>query len=238
MNKRLGLCSGSLHKCFGNDLAKFVLFCEKNCIFDIEITLRQAEEIDQLNFSPNILSFLEKCSFKSLHFPFKEKVNRENKAILDKIYALYDKYNFNHITVHPNMVDDFSLLKNKRYNISIENVKPKRDFDIDKIRHVLDENKHFGFVLDTSHAFGYGDEKVPVLFQEFSGECDLVHLSDLDHNLFHIAPETRKNIMVNLLNKINCPVFVEVSVNNEDAVAEEIKILQQYFNSLTGSHFH
>ena len=228
MKKVLGLCTGSLYNCFGNDLIKLTKFYEKNKIYNIEITLGKSEEIDCLTFSQEVISFLDKCLFKSIHFPFKERVNKENNIILNKIYSFYDRYRFNHITVHPNMVDDFSLLNTNNYNISIENVKLKRDFDSEKIKLVLDNNA-LGFVLDTSHAFSYNNDKIKELFSLFKNKCKLIHLSDLNHKLVYLAPKKRKEIIINLIQKVNFPIFIEVDASVEEDVIKEITILQEYF---------
>lgn len=227
---KIGICSGSVFKDFKNDINKYISFCKINNIKYLEFTFKFFDELGDFKLSDEAFDYLKNCEIVSIHFPFKEKVNIKNKENIIIIENIYKKYKMNNITIHPNMIEDISLLDLENVNYSLENIKPEKEFDITKINKMLIKNPCLGFILDTTHAFHYNDTKIIELYDLFKDKIRFIHFSDLNHDLFRNSFGSRRIILkhlIKLVKKNDIPLMIETEGHDIEDNLSDFKIISK-----------
>lgn len=168
--------------------------------------------------------------FISLHAPIYRGKHQKVEYIksLKAIESMHREIEFDLIILHPDMFDDFVLLKNFNLPYAVENMDSRKRScqgvkDLEDIFNKIDAS----FVLDVNHVFT-NDKTMALadeLLKKFGSKLKEVHVSGFD--TFHEPLfKTKQDFMLKVLGKVKVPVIIESGLNDIDEALKEYKYVK------------
>jgi len=214
--KIIGFGTGFLYKTHSRISAETVKLCKEIGCNAIELNPHDDAEfflLDKLK-KKDLAGF----DFISLHAP--EKLE---KAILDQIQLLHNRFGFDAITIHASdLARHQEILKTYGMPFSIENVDNRKENGrtLEEMKSIM-AGSDYGVVLDINHAY-INDPTLQLadsLWEEFKGRISHFHLSG--YKGFHDPLiETHQTEFINFVKDKNKPIIIE-SVLETPAEAKE-----------------
>lgn len=212
----------------GQEMNKIIKLCSKMDIDGVEILISNLKEFLKFRFSPESIRILRNYKFNTIHAPFgitagkkKEPLifsrNRRCKKALERIYWMYNKINAKNINFHPQQIKNFGVFDVKNYNHSIENMEGKDSLKLIDYKKILNKNKGFGFVLDTTHAGESGE--INALLEGLRNKIIYAHLSANYFNHLHMPLHTLKDEYLKnfeVLKKEKFPIVIECQIGSKE----------------------
>lgn len=224
----IGFSSGCLyqtHKALSPDTIN--VFRQSGCSA-IELMFHGVEDID--DFAALTASDVEGFDFVSVHAPIYrgphqiEAYGESLRMISNKLGEL----SVQSVVVHPDMFENFQILKRYDLPYAIENMDDRKK----SCRNVDDLKKVFGkigasFVLDVNHV--YTNDKTFVLEQDllnaFGDKLSEIHLSGFD--TFHDPLyKTKQDYFADRIKKLDAPVIIESGVQSPDEIGLELEYVR------------
>lgn len=154
--KYLGFSTGCLHKTRYslNERIELYHLAGANAL---EIGLASIEELQDFNLTSKLAQNIKKFDYLSIHVPWGMKYNSDlqTKLVIEKLKVLCALLPIDGIVIHPDLIEDFSVLERSGLPFLMENENNAREKfgqkpeDFEKLASDYD----FGFVFDTQHAF-------------------------------------------------------------------------------------
>ena len=197
---------------------------------------------DLLNFKLSVTNkeWLRNLDFISIHSSNIAGNNKSEDEIiknLDALNDLYEAVNAKNIIIHSTGLPCKKLLKNYKFKLSVENLRPKARVSINDLRKVFKEYPNIGLCLDVSHAYFYSKNETSRLIKMFKNRITQVHLSGTyrrkDHTLLmnNVTKEFLKSIKP--IKKLSVPIVMEEAfrVKSLSIVRKEIKFVNKFLDS-------
>ncbi len=220
----LGFSSGILHKtsCKPISLGALDLFLNLGCSA-IELPARNYERIDQILQLPQ--DSLSAFSYTSLHLPAEMSYYDEGEMddLVDLLYRCHDRFEFNTLVLHPDVIDDWEAIVNLDLPIAIENSDWRKDVfkEYDDLYDLFQRYPKFNMVLDINHCYTNDSslESARRFYEEFKDRIVHVHLSgfsELHEPLF----ATRQDEIIAATPR-EYPIIIESVVSSIKEVEKE-----------------
>lgn len=199
----------------------------------LEITFGSRESLENLVLTESSLDLLKKFEFVTIHapcIPYNEDV--ATQEILVKLKTLYDQVKAQHISFHPQYFTNFGLLLQYDWNVCIENSRPGKSWDFNKLKNLFKKYSQFGLVLDTCHAGEYSKEEIDLTFNEFNDKIKYFHLSafyrGVKHQPLHKINEDYLSRFTEIIN-FGKPLIIELwgTETNLTTIKKELKFLKE-----------
>lgn len=233
MERAIGMSTGVLYRTISSlsqQIINFYKFLGSNAI---EIGCIRKEELLGL---PNLNAYDMRFHFShiSMHAPtnLKYKNDDETKQILKLIAEAHRRFQFDLVVIHPESVEDWSVLKNLPFPVGVENADWRKDFgktvkDLDKVF----KKTSFGFVLDVNHCYTNDKsmELAKVLATKFSDRLCEIHLSGFAKYHEPICVTQQKEILEAVPDGA-IPIIIESVCTGEEEVRKELQYVIDYFN--------
>jgi endonuclease IV len=244
----IGFSLGALRNCDWNIIDK-INFLKSIGANALEIPFREPDLLFEFELTEKILEALKGFEHLSIHAPFSKITYKDDlltHKVIKKLKDLNSILNVKAIIIHPNNVENFSILEKSNLPILIENMDLRKDsFKNEKeIQKVFDEYS-FKFVLDLEHSF----ENDPTLnltnnlIKLMGNRLKEIHLSgakkssDINENNHCFITESpfREQICSRLKELRNIPIILEVTAekNDEDSLKNELNYVRKYDNTNT-----
>lgn len=202
----------------------------------VELTLATKKEVLAFKASKKQLAWLRKLKYVSIHAPFglaRESDEKELKILLDRIHEIYHLTNARTVVIHPNDLPPPEVLKGYEMHISIENLKPKRKFPVEKMEKIIKEYEA-SLCLDVTHAYFWSKYETARYVKRFKGNISEIHLSGnykkKDHlSLRQVTPMFMKSIEP--IKNIDAPIIIEEGFDNKSLkfAKEEVALVRKLF---------
>lgn len=203
----------------------------------LEINFGEISELKKLNLDDDLLKTINSFSYVSIHAPFKGITYGDNdfsRYTIKKLQELCRKLPVKGIAVHPNDVDDFSVLQDSGLPFLIENM------DSRKTRGILAAEftaysmlYNFGYVLDLKHV--YEHDSTMALASEFHEAMGVrleeYHISGHDGTSNHVLLHNSNNwrdIIYSIPYTNDKPIIIESVFEqpNEFTVKKELEFVK------------
>lgn len=150
----------------------------------IELSFAYPQLLLDFKISQENLKYLKTLKFNSIHPPWKDIVYGNNpltKEVLERIQDLYIKIGARNVVFHKDIKDDFGILKDFNFTVSIENDDWKKGLNTPlQIEEELKQNPNLKFTFDFAHALTTSKDDIKVYLTKFKDRIMQVHISMLD----------------------------------------------------------
>jgi len=203
----------------------------------IEVSFPKHLELMNFNLTQQTIQDIRKYDFVTLHAPWKEiryKDNIETKKLFEKLEYLSENLNAKGIVLHPDTIDDFSVLEKSGLPFLLENMDPRKVFgtkaeDFEKLK----QNYNLGFVLDLFHAYENDNSmNLAIQFLDIMGnKLSHFHVSgpNEEHRHKPTYSSTNKDSIIKILElKKEIPRISEgiILSNVEEVIRKELEFLK------------
>ncbi|MFZ2226540.1 MAG: hypothetical protein WA064_03725 [Candidatus Moraniibacteriota bacterium] len=235
MEKRIiGMSTGTLFKSIP-PVSSGIIKLHKRLGGDaIEIgCLRKKELVELANL--DAVDINKHFQHVSLHAPtdLKYNLNFETMSVLGHITRAHKQFDFKCVVIHPDVVDDWSVLKNLSFPISVENSDwRKASYRTVSNLEQLFELTNFGFVLDLNHCFS-NDQSMrlaELMIEKFLDRISEIHLSGFVeyHEPLFITKQLK--ILDAVPKESSLPIILEGVCENMDDALTEFRYVNKFFN--------
>lgn len=193
-----------------------------------------------LNFklTEDIIKHIKKFDYISIHAPTDNVYGKNNKTekFLEKLKEVCRKLQIDTIVLHPDTIDNFSILEKSKLPFGIENMDKANKIGTDVGFFKKIKKKHsFGFVLDAQHAYEHDPSMklAKKLFFIMGNRLKHMHISGSTNYLNH-APvylSNNKDAIVKILNLgLEFPKILEglITENISKTISEELAFVKSY----------
>jgi len=204
----------------------------------VELTLATKEEV--FTFKPNKkqLTWLRGLKYVSIHAPFGiMRLSADETEVLhlfDKIQEIYDLVKAKTVVIHPNDLPEPGVLRKYKMHISIENLKPKRKFPVDKMVKII-KKYNSSLCLDVTHAYYWSRKETGRYVKRFKGNISEIHLSGNYKKKDHLSLRgVTRTFMESIepLRLIDAPIIIEEGFDDKSLkfAKEEVALVRRLFN--------
>ncbi|MFA5962053.1 MAG: hypothetical protein WC848_05205 [Parcubacteria group bacterium] len=171
----------------------------------------------------------------SIHAPtdLRYKLNFETMSVLGHITRAHERFNFDCVVIHPDTVDDWSVLKNLSLPISVENSDwRKKSYGTVSNLEQLFEINNFGFVLDLNHCFSIDPlmRLAQLMIEKFYDRISEIHLSGFVEYHEPLFLTRQLEILNAVPEKGNIPIILEGVCEDMAAALAEVIYVKKYLN--------
>ncbi len=203
----------------------------------VEISLGSIEEFKKFQLTEKLVEKINNFNFVSLHSLFRDikyGPNNKTKKIIEKLNYINKNIPIKGIVIHPDIVEDFSILADSGLPFLIENMDMEKNSG--KFDWEFETYKQFdlGYVLDIEHA--YGNDKTmnlaDKLLEIMGSKLSHLHVSGKkdgkNHTLCHLSEN--KLYIKEVLKKCQVSRISEgiLSSLNYDLASKELKYIKQF----------
>lgn len=214
MPNRLGFSTGVLFKSIPSTSVQIISRCADLGCRTIEIACVRKM---QLFYFPQIIKpsdLLFPFNSRSLHLPTDMRYGNDNetKMVLSMARDIQNKFRFSHMVIHPDLVDNWEVLRMTGLPIAVENMDHRKNCfkTLSDIQALLNEQLWVDFVFDVNHWASNGNnlDSVPNFLQYLDRRLAGIHLSGFDefHEPLHI---TKQHALIDSISKVNVPITIE-----------------------------
>jgi hypothetical protein len=235
MKLKLGVGTGTFYSKENYDINGTIRNINLLDVSFIEITFGFLESFEELVLSEESLQLLKNFDLVTIHAPCVNYVKGKNaEPILVKLKELYNLIGAKHITFHPHYFEDFSILLDYDWNVCIENSRPGKGWDFEKLRGLFTKYPQFGFVLDICHAVEFSKDELSTLFNEFKDRIKYFHLSATyngnNHQPLHSLDDENYLLIFEEIINFDKPKLIE-TCGGLEVVKKEINFLRKRFEA-------
>ena len=203
----------------------------------VEISLGSIDEFEKFKLTEKLIDKTNNFSFVSFHAPFRDIKyghNKKTRNILEKLNYLNKNLPLRGIVIHPDIIEDFSILQYSGLPFLIENMNPEKKSG--KFPQEFEKYNQFGlgYVLDIEHV--YGNDKTMQLAKKLTEimgtKLNHLHVSgkknSRNHTPCHLSEnksEIRKILDNCQLPKISEGILLSLDY---DLASKEIEFLKQF----------
>jgi len=151
---KIGFSTGCLHQT-DLSLEQRIDFYKNAGATAIEISLGKLEELKNLDLTTTLIKKILEFDYVSIHAPFDTPYckNNQTKEILSKLNYINKNLPNQGIVIHPDLVEDFSILQDSRLPFLIENM-DERKIKGKSVKEFQEYNQlQFNYVFDVQHAY-------------------------------------------------------------------------------------
>lgn len=203
----------------------------------IELGFATPKELFQFNPSNEAIDAVKKFEHVSIHAPWKNiRYNSKSSEVIAALASLCEKLPINGIVMHPDTVEDFSILEKTSLPFLIENMDSRKKYGThpEHIRE-LKERYNLGFVFDVQHAYEHDQtmnlarELVDVMGERLKHMHVSGHNGSERHIPVHLAAN-RKSIAEILKLGLNAPKILEGIIFDhfEATIKNELNYVRSY----------
>jgi hypothetical protein len=241
------ISTGSLWRAAGSRLEAVDIVRKKfsGLIDGVELCFIDLKGLEGFELDEKNTRFLKGLKFNSMHAPMMEYAqNRETEKVFGKMRRISEDAKLNHITFHPDMIKDFSILGSLGVKACIENMAcGERHSGWQKpgeIKNFLESEKDIGFCFDVNHAMANGIDPAEFL-RALGNRISCVHLNATEtagraeHGfVFSSSTEVRKKI--DPVFSLAVPLIIEVDIGKEKVplIGKEIAYTREKTMILSG----
>jgi len=210
-------------------LEKIKVFVELGCNA-IEFSMMSLEEEDKLDKYWDQIPW-DKFVYFSVHAPVHEFIYRnDNKTndFLRRLQERHNKYKFDLIVIHPNLVEDWSVFANYDMPFAFENMDHRNSY----AKNVIDMKDVFSkakaaMVLDVNHCFT-NDPTMQLakdFYVAFGHKMKEIHLSGYDtfHEPLYV---TKQSQIIDAIPDKEIPIIIESTQKSLDDIVNEYKYIK------------
>jgi len=227
-------CTGNISRT-GITWNEAIDFIKKLDVRGIEIMMASKEHLYNFNLSKNNIKFVKNLDYISIHFPFADRIlKKEINGCLDKTYKIYKRIGAKNVIIHPNILDDLSILKNYDMKVSLENLRSIKNITLEDMKQIFTKFQNLSFCLDISHAFSFSKYETSNLMKAFGKKLTEIHFSGSRENKDHISIREVMQDFIESIQPIknsNVPVVIEegLDIHKLEFFIEEIKLVKKFF---------
>lgn len=236
--KKILLSTGVFFRC-SKDINESIDFASNFDVDGIELSFIFFDEMLSCNLSEDSLNILKKWNYNTIHAPgsHKDLWRDEEKfqKYLETLKSLADTINTKKITIHADHVGDWNFIINnlKDYQICVENVRPKDNFDDDQLMDLLKKYPQLNITFDTAHAMDFSIEEYCYFFNNCKSRINNIHISLTHngrfHNFSHNCDNEIKKNSLKILSDLDTTFVLEAGLRDGfdfDLVNNEIKFIK------------
>lgn len=214
-------------------LQKIDLFLAEGCTA-LEIGMMSLEREKQLTPDLDKVPW-DKFSYHSLHAPVIDFIYRDDEvthSLLSRIEKLHEKYNFDLIVFHPNIVEDFNIFQKYNFPLAFENMDSRKTIATDvegmkKIFALVDAK----MVLDLNHCYTVDPSMnlAREFYENFKDRISEIHLSGFE--TFHDPLyKTEQLEIIQAIPDKNLPIIIEAGQNSVEDIKNEFNYIIKNLN--------
>ena len=244
MNKTKCILSTGTFFRISKDMNEAIEYANKFNIGGVELGFLFFEELENTNLNEKTIAILKNFNWNSFHAPGDKKIRYKDNEyfhnVIKKIKELALLANCKHITIHAEQIEDFDFVVSafgNDFNICIENVRPKDEFDNEKLIKLLNQNKNLYFTFDTAHALEFSIDKFQNLYKSLKHKIKQIHLSLTHNNRFHNfvnnCPNKEFIKALEIIRDAKCPIVIEAGLRDgfdKELIEQEIQFVKTFFN--------
>ena len=173
---------------------------------------------------------LRSFSFVSYHAP--KEVNE--RGVLDKIKSFHEKLKFDAVTLHPDVVTNWDILKEYDLPFAIENMDDRKERykNVDEIKEIIFKTG-YKMVLDINHCYT-NDSTLKIaddFLREFGDQISYFHVSGYENkNIHHPLVATKQTAILDLVKDKNLPVIIESVCKDKEEAKKEFDFIYNYLD--------
>ena len=175
---------------------------------------------------------LEGFRYVSMHGPgiARNQLNEKDiKDLLNDLQTLCERFNVSTVVFHPDQVEDWSIFRNYKIPVAIENMDWRKDFgkSVEDVKQVIDKTG-CGFVLDINHCFTNDNTmKLADDFLEQLGDKLVeVHLSGFE-KLHEPLCRTKQDDLIEIVRDLDVPIIIESECDSLEEMKKEYEYIKQ-----------
>jgi len=203
----------------------------------VEITFSTKEELYAFKLSNPNKNWLRSLDYVTIHAPFNLLAYSKNEVLkqLDCLFSIYENIDAQNVIIHPKLNTKHSeILKNKEFNISIENLPPRFGISVSDLQKFMDTLPTVTLCLDVAHAYLWSKYETSYLTSSFENRISQIHFSGTykrkDHQSLRIVSKDFLHSIQPIL-ELNVPIIIEENMNIQslEYVKEEIEYIKSLF---------
>lgn len=215
--------------------AVLINYLKKLDISGVELTLGTKEELYSFRLSKDNQSWLRSLDYVTIHAPFRlvRKAKNQQEVIkqLDIISKLYDEIKAKNIIIHPLDLPPPEILKKYNFDVSTENLPPKRGITISRFKKIFQKYPQINLCLDVAHAYLYSKYETGILIKAFKNKISQFHLSGTYRKRDHQSlRKVTQDFLFSLrpIKELNVPIIIEQDIKTKGLkhVKEEIRYIK------------
>lgn len=167
-----------------------------------------------------------KFSYYSLHAPAVDFIYRDDEvthSLLSRIEKLHEKYNFDLIVFHPDIVEDFTIFQKYNIPLAFENMDHRKSVAVDiegmkEIFALVDAK----MVLDLNHCYTIDPSMnlAREFYDNFKDKIAEIHLSGFE--TFHEPLYKTKQLeIIEAIPDLNLSIIIEAGQNSVEDIKNE-----------------
>ncbi len=216
-----GMATGAFHT-WGWDMDRKLAYHKELGCQAVELTFATKEEFYEMSLGKESIDYLNSLDFVSIHLPFKHTYlfDHDTRKLIDDALQLGEKIGVKHFTIHHHNIRDFNgiqKLVDSSYQVSFENLKKSRGYDMQNYDALLMLHPRFTWVLDTTHALTFSEDHLDELISwlDSNGRLAMVHLSNYVNGKEH-RPLGNDAELLGKIKHFDVPVIVEPDYDKGD----------------------
>lgn len=232
----IGFSTGAMHTSYFpiEEMAKLFKSIECNAV---ELSFGTFGVLKEFNITDGLLETLSKYELVTIHAPWAEgaRYDKNSTAAINKLKEICSVQKIYGIVLHPNTVDDYTLIEKSGLPFLIENMDNKarcgtHPSEFEKLK----KDYNFGFVLDLQHAYMHDPtmQLAGELMEAMEGRIREFHVSGelkgKPHSLLHHSDNS--NVIIGML-RSDMPIILEGNDDNNPAeIKEEVEFIRRILN--------
>jgi hypothetical protein len=235
----IGFSTGCLHKVEGVDIFSTDLLDQFRSLGCTAIELNALHEghLDRLeSLSPHDLRGFEYISLHGPAIDFTFKDDKATTETLDRIESLHQRLVFQSVVIHPDRVEDWSILEKyiDRIPFSVENMDIRKPVakDIDDFDRFI-QDQRYSVVIDLQHCLtNDSSHKLANDFLRiYSDRITHTHLSGYDKSQNHWPLfKTSQDELIRQARSVNKPIIIESTLLSLSELALEMGYIKNSCN--------
>ncbi|MDD4877848.1 MAG: hypothetical protein PHO02_02300 [Candidatus Nanoarchaeia archaeon] len=234
----IGFSTGSMHNSYFpiEERAKMFKAAGANAI---ELSFGTPCALKDYKITDEFLETLSSYELVTIHAPWKDGVRYDGNSstIVDKLKEICSVQKIYGIVLHPNTVDDYSLLEKSGLPFLIENMDNKarcgtRPQEFEKLK----KDYNFGFVLDLQHAYMHDPamQLAGEIIEAMGDNIREFHASgQLKNNTHTLLHQSENSKIITSLLRNDLPIILEgkITGNINNEAEEEISLMKRILSA-------
>ncbi|MCK4355104.1 hypothetical protein KAW43_01990 [Candidatus Parcubacteria bacterium] len=225
-NKRLiGFSTGILYHTYPSASKEMIQICKNmGCdIIELNCPVERFDLMDKLKQSD-----LRDFKFVSFHLPC--GVSSKNFEFLKKVQSFHNKLKFDEVVVHPDVIEDWNVLKLFNLPFSIENMDEKKKIGrtLESMKKIMSQND-YNVTLDINHCY-VNDPTLKLaedLWDEFKGRISHFHLSGYEKSHDPLIV-TKQTSFIDFMKNKDRPIIIESVCKDLNQAKKEFNYIVNY----------
>lgn len=214
-------------------MEKIKVFLELGCNA-IEFSMMSFEQEEKLNEYWDQIPWdrFSYCSVHALTHELIYKNDDKTKDFLTRLQDKHNKYDFDLVVIHPNLVEDWDVFSNYNLPFAFENMDHNQNFarDVKDMKEVF-SNVDAKMVMDVNHCFT-NDPTMQLandFYVAFGQRIQEIHLSGYEkfHEPLYL---TKQPQIINAIPDKNIPIIIESTQKSLDDIVNEYKYVLEVLN--------